>query len=95
MPATPILTVSFAPITFPEAFVPAIVNSEKAELAAAEARRKLRREREDMRHLWVMGRELQAGQCPDYSTGDDESKASEWRRIGQPEEVRSLPVEGG
>src|SRR5213075_3087991 len=50
-PATPMRSVSFAPITLPDAFVPAMVNSGNAALTAAAPRRNLRREREDMLNL--------------------------------------------
>src|SRR5436190_631323 len=50
-PATPMRTVSLAPMTLPDALVPAMVKSGKAALAAAASFRNLRRDRWDMRVL--------------------------------------------
>src|SRR5262245_22493955 len=56
-------TVSFAPITLPEALVPAIVNSGKAALAAAAPWMNLRRERLDIAVL-LAWREKQGETMP-------------------------------
>src|SRR5690606_13167394 len=49
MPATPTRMTSLAPSTWPDDFVPAMVNRLNAVLAAAVVFRNLRRERRDMR----------------------------------------------
>jgi hypothetical protein len=55
IPATPTRIVSLAPMTLPEAFVPAIVNSGKAVLAAAAAWTNRRRDRRDMLGSFAIG----------------------------------------
>jgi hypothetical protein len=73
IPATPMRTVSLAPITRPDALVPPIVNSGKAAPAAAAERSTVRREIRFMAGSWweCVGRMV----AQDYSTAAAESPA--------------------